>query len=185
MVTLSLAFAQAQQPSAPASSVKSGQNAPEKAGGDKKIEEQRQKRILEARIVLRPIALAELQFIRNVCDPSKEQANAIARDVGLQLRDLSRDLAAKTTGENAQALDLEFLSNANIHRLDESITAAARNRLRPAQSERYSNETRKRVDDRKQWVISNTIAALDKMLMLSQSQRLWRRVGRTLKARCH
>jgi hypothetical protein len=129
---------------------------------------------------MRPILRVEYQFLRTVCDPTREQRMPIAR-AGLAALD---DAVKKyLEWQNVRNRGVMVVNGKIVNRagaadlpdprkaIQEALGVAARANL-PAESwERYRKEVEARSEELKQVAITGMVAKLDHILLLSAEQR--------------
>ncbi|MDB5349866.1 MAG: hypothetical protein JWN86_1113 [Planctomycetota bacterium] len=132
----------------------------------------------------RPVLASELQFVRVVCEPTKEQRKEIAREGEAAFTDAMKTLAAAQlrgrVGNRivflgavapAQAVGAAAANTEPRYLIQSGLAAAMRKHLSAEQLARYQVEIDKRNADRKELTVHNLVSILDQHLVLTAVQR--------------
>jgi hypothetical protein len=113
---------------------------------------------------LRQLYRTELHFLRMVCQPTKQEYEKIAADGEPALKEISTKLA-----QNARGLSNEQSDPRTP--VTTALAKAVRTTLSPEQAARYQKELEQRAAARRQVVLLNLVAKIDKVLVLTADQR--------------
>ena len=121
----------------------------------------------------KPVLLAELHFIRTICQPGAEQMKGIAEQgdkilqtAAVQFADLQRGVRRKVKGQAAPS------PNTEPHWLiRDTLAAAAKMQLTDEQMTRLEEENARRRREHVETVVHSLVARLDQDLFLSDKQR--------------
>ena len=119
--------------------------------------------------IFQSILRSEFAFVRNICQPTKEQREAL-KSQGDQL---VADAVKQFSDQRGRVQVLRVNNTLGDPRtsLEVAVTAKLKGILTPEQWDRYQDEIKKRSADRKQTTIDNLVARMDQDLCLSADQR--------------
>jgi hypothetical protein len=120
----------------------------------------------------RPFLRVEYQFLRTVCEPTKEQRRPIARAGEEALRDGATKFAEWQLNRNGMIRIGGSAAGPDVRKIvQEGLAASAKAHLSPEQQERYRREVEARAAEQKRLGVLNLVARLDQFLVLSAEQR--------------
>ena len=119
---------------------------------------------------LRPILRVELRLLTSAADPTPAQRREIAIEGGRTLKEVAGNMVGVRKGLNQAGRAVPAVTDPRklIH---DSIEAASRAKLSEEQFARYLKEIERKAQDRREVVMLNLVANLDKLLFLSVEQR--------------
>ena len=119
---------------------------------------------------LRPTLRVELRLLTSAADPTPTQRREIAIEGGRALKEVAGNLVGVRRGLNQAGRAVPVIPDPRkpIHA---AIEAASRAKLSPEQFARYQKEMERKAQDRREVVILNVVANLDKLLALDAEQR--------------
>ena len=119
---------------------------------------------------LRPILRVELRLLTSAADPTPAQRREIAIEGGRTLKEVAGNMVGARKGLNQAGRAVPAVTDPRklIH---DSIEVASRAKLSEEQFARYRKEIERKAQDRREVVMLNLVANLDKLLFLSAEQR--------------
>ncbi len=119
---------------------------------------------------------AELHFMRMVCQPNRQQFEAIARDGEKALKDLAEQFARNNQNNgfiivNAGMADGVEDKNDFHRQISDAVAKSARKVLTAEQANRFDRELAERREANKQTVVLGFVAKMDRLLHLTAEQR--------------
>lgn len=119
----------------------------------------------------RPTLRVEYQFVRTVCDPSKDERKRLARAAERALKDAATEFAEWQSGRRRVPVGGKFLQPVPAKSIQQGIAAAVKANLSPGQAARYQEEAARRAADQREAAVLNLVAKFDQDLALSADQR--------------
>jgi hypothetical protein len=119
---------------------------------------------------LRPILRTELRLLTSVADPTPTQRTEIAIEAGRTLKEVAGKMAGFQNNLN-QGVRTVLASTEPRKQIRDAIEASAKSKLSPEQFARYRKELDGKIQDRREAVVLNLVANIDKLLALSTEQR--------------
>jgi len=120
---------------------------------------------------MQPFFFLELRFAAAVCELSREQRQAIANRAKPMIDDLARELAEHDQQEEGRNPNMVDVHLNPARRLLDGLGPIVKAQVSSEKWSRYRDELKKRDADRKQAIIHNLVASLDRELIMSASQR--------------
>ena len=120
---------------------------------------------------LTPILRGELRTLTSAAEPTPTQRREIALEGGRTLKMVAGNLARSGNAVNLGQQWLAGGENDPRKLIHDSIEAEAKAKLSPEQLARYQKEAKSKAEDRREVVLLNVVAKIEKVLHLSPDQR--------------